>query len=391
MRETTPSIELRIESHLIKGMILLFVFISILPTSGQTQYFSDKINGMSYCGPEHPTQDYNSFSEISDINSNWVALIPEATLNRATLQLRPEWQNHWWSRTIEGNIQSIKIAKEQGLRVMLKPQISLDRISHPNGYFSNKVKLEDRNGKIVIDKTNGASWRGEFEAETERDWRVWEASYERYILSLARVADSLSVDIFCIGTELRKSATLRPKYWIHLIEQVRNIYKGPVIYSANWDEYEAIDFWSHLDYLGVNAYFSVSLMPTPRIKSTSRNWNYFRKNLRKFSKRHKKQLIVTEFGYRNVSFAGLRPWTHDKGNSKVNNEAQTNLYTAFFESFWNEEWILGGFSWNWDAIQKHKNNTDFSIQGKPALAVLKDWFGRKRISNSANKKRLTSR
>jgi len=45
--------------------------------------------------------------------------------------------------------------------------------------------------------------------------------------------------------------------WISLIESVRKIYKGPLGYAANFDNYQEVDFWQHLDFIGINAYFAL--------------------------------------------------------------------------------------------------------------------------------------
>lgn len=357
---------------------LLLIVVLVLPNLLNSQNSDDfeKIKGVSFTGPEHKGLGLQTFDDIKKINAEWITFVPEVILNRATLELRPDSENHYWGRTIEGNIEGMKLAKEAGLKIMLKPQMILDAITNPSGIFSDLIKLEDQGGKIVVDKSNNITWRGEFEPDNEEDWVTWETSYKNYILQLADIAQQLNIEIFCIGTELRESVKNRPDFWVNLITDVRKIYDGRIIYSANWDDYKNIKFWKHLDYIGVNSYFPISLLPTPTVKGAERNWKFFKKGLRKLSKKHKKQILITEFGYRNVSFAGIRPWIHDDGKSKVNNEAQVNLYKAFFNALWNEKWLVGGFSWNWDAIAKEGGNTDFSVQNKPAQQVLADWYGR---------------
>ena len=61
----------------------------------------------------------------------------------------------------------------------------------------------------------------------------------------------------------------------------------------------------------------------------------------------------------------------------VNLNAQTNAMQAFFETFWHEDWIAGGFIWKW----YHNNdraggndNTRFTPQNKPAEAIIKDVY-----------------
>ena len=63
--------------------------------------------------------------------------------------------------------------------------------------------------------------------------------------------------MFSVGTELQIPALQREADWRQLIKDVRAVYSGKLIYSANWyEEYEGIKFWDALDAIGVQAYFS---------------------------------------------------------------------------------------------------------------------------------------
>lgn len=327
---------------------------------------AQKISGMSFSGPEKPSLNMEMFESIKVSNADWIALIPEAILDRTTLKLKEDSTNHWWGQTIEANVQGIKLAKEAGFKVFLKPHIVL-----------GKIPEKDNNKKSVKDKTKGAEWRGDFAATNEADWQIIEKSYETYIIKLATVAADLEVDMFSVGTELRLFATKRPAFWRKLIQKVRNIYSGPLTYSANWDEYQKIPFWQLLDYIGVDTYFPVNRMETPDLKKTLKNWQSIQKQMKKLSKREDKKILLTEFGYRNVAYAGKRPWTHNKGPAIVNNQAQVNLYKAFFQTFWKEKWVAGGFAWKWFYEPQEANNTSFSIRGKPALSVVQKWYADK--------------
>lgn len=354
---------------------LYFLTVLVLTLINTILLNAQRINGMSFSGPSEPSLTLEMFENIKISNANWTALIPEATLDRNTLTLLPDEENDWWSHTIDANIQGIQLAKKAGLKVFLKPHIVLSKLEKstiPKTLFINNSK---KITKPLKDKTRGVDWRGELSLKKEKDWHILETSYEAYILKLATIAESQNVDLFAIGTELKKFAIQRPFFWKQLIQKVRNIYNGPITYAANWDEYNKITFWQDLDYIGVDTYFPINRMKTPEIRKTIKNWKVIQKQLKKLSKTENRQIILTEFGYRNVSYAGKRPWTHDKGeNIQPNDQTQVNLYKAFFQTFWKKSWIAGGFSWKWFAQPKLGTDTSFSVQGKPALAVLQKWY-----------------
>ena len=266
---------------------------------------AQKIAGMSLSSPQYPILNTEVFESIQNINANWVAFIPEATLDRSTLTLIPDEENHWWGKTVEANIEGIQLAKKAGLKVFLKPHIILSPVSKKNKvvFINNGTTTYEK----IKDKTRKAEWRGDFYAPSEMDWQTWEESYEAYILKLAKVAAEWEVDLFSIGTELKMSATKRPKFWRQLIRKIKNIYHGPLIYCANWDEYDKVSFWADLDYIGIDTYFPINKMETPSVKKTLKNWRPIQKKLKKISKKEKKKIILTEFGYRSVAYAGKTP------------------------------------------------------------------------------------
>lgn len=305
-------------------------------------------------------------NEVNITQAKWVAFIPEIILERETLKLRPDELNPNWGETQIGIFKGIKLAKENGFKVMLNPHIILSK--------TESGKKNILTGKKIKDKTRGVEWRGDFKAKNEADWKIWEKEYEQYILQLAHMADSFEVDILSVGAELRESAVKRPEYWRNLIQKIREIYSGKLTYSANWDEYDKITFWDDLDFIGVDTYFPVNLSNTPKTRKTIRNWRRISKKIKKKNQKFDRPILLTEFGYRSIEFAGRKPWLHDKGKDTSNLQAQVNLYEAFFRTFWKKDWIAGGFLWKWYADESEVKPTDFSPQGKPALEVIKTWY-----------------
>ena len=360
----------QLKFHELKNITCFFIVACFFfPNTSIAQ----KINGISIGGPKKTAYTLEMFDNIKVSSANWVALIPEATLDRTTLLLKSDAENNWWAKTITANIAGIQLAKQTGFKVFLKPHIVLGEIPEKKNHKVITVSRTNRKQRLK-DKTGGVEWRGELAPKKESDWLIWEANYEAYILQLAKVAEVLEVDLFSIGTELKQSAWRRPAFWRQLIQKVRIIYAGELVYSANWDEYQKITFWQDLDYIGVDTYFPINKMETPSIKKTLKNWRSIQKQLKKISKKENRKILLTEFGYRSVAYAGKRPWTHNLGGETANNEAQRNLYEAFFQTFWKKNWIAGGFAWKWYCIPPYKEATSFAIQNKSALTVLQRWY-----------------
>jgi hypothetical protein len=48
-------------------------------------------------------------------------------------------------------------------------------------------------------------------------------------------------------------------HWRRLISETRALYEGPIMYGANFDQFEQVGFWDALDGIAVSAYFPLSL------------------------------------------------------------------------------------------------------------------------------------
>ncbi len=171
----------------------------------------ETINGISLVAPVHALEE-TVFTDLKQVNSTWVSLMPYAFFRPEQPLVRFDSPRQWWGEKTEGIIASIQSAKKHHIKVMLKPHLW---ISH-GGYT------------------------GDFALEKEADWQVWEQSYREYILHFAIIADSMQVEMFCIGTELGKTISMRESYWDDLIDTVRQVYSGQLVYAANWDDYAEI-------------------------------------------------------------------------------------------------------------------------------------------------------
>ncbi len=334
-----------------KFIFLLSCFIYVATTS-----HSQKINGISINGPSEPYLTQDMFEELASVNANWIGIVPEKKIYRHNLALQEDHHNAYWGQTIDATIESIKLARKAGLQIFIKPHVVLEK------------------GHKAKDITNGADWRGAINPTSEADWQAFEQHYEDYMLTLVKIAADHNVELFGIGTELKSFVEKRPQFWFSLIQKIREHYSGDLIYCANWDEYEDIPFWNELDFIGIDSYFPINKQRSPTVKKTKKNWTSISRKLEAFSRSYNKQIVFTEFGYRNVPYAGARPWTHDRGDSEYDYRAQANLYEALFQTFWSESWIAGGFSWKWAMHKLPEYNTTFSVQDKPALVVLRTWY-----------------
>ncbi len=306
----------------------------------------EKINGASLVSPRRPV-DGEKFKELADLNTTWVSIIPYGFTRKDEARVYFNHERQWWGERVDGTQALITKAKRNNFKIMLKPHVWIQ----------------------------GQGWIGDFELGNETEWSKWEEDFENYILVFAKIADSLDVEIFCIGTEFRKSVQYRNEFWTQLIGNVRNVYKGKLTYAANWDNYENVRFWNRLDFIGVDAYFPITDKSDPTVDDLEREWSENFKKLRDFSKITGKPVIFTEFGYQSVLNTAGNHWEVDR--TALSMTAQANAYDALFRVFWDEPWFAGGFFWKWHLREGVGGPEDpnFTPQGKPALEVIRWHYG----------------
>ena len=309
---------------------------------------ADKINGVNFVGPPKPIPaEY--MQSIKRVNANWVAIVPYAFSRQGQPSVNYNHSRQWWGERQEGVIATILYAQALGFKVMLKPHVWV----------------------------MGQGWAGDFELKSEQDWKTWEKDYEAYILAYAKIADSMQVELLCIGTEYRKAVVKRAEFWKSLISKTRELYRGKLTYAANWDNYRSITFWDQLDFIGIDAYFPVCNHKTPQADSLVAHWSAEKDNIRKLHSRFDRPIIFTEYGYQSIDYAAGDHWKLRKDTLSVNLEAQANAYEGLYRVFWEEDWFAGGFLWKWHARNDEVGGPDckrFTPQNKPASTVIMTWY-----------------
>ena len=319
--------------------------------SSQTNRSVDEfIDGVSLVAPPRPFSQ-NPSIDIKALGADWVAIIPYGFTPADVPAVYFNQSRQWWGESKEGIIETIRHCRESGMKIMLKPQIWAHRM-----------------------------WSGDIFYENDSDWIAWEAGYEDYIIHMADIADSMNVEILCVGTELKKSVASRPDFWRQLIDQIGKRYGGKLTYAANWDSYDAFPVWDRLDYIGVDAYFPLSDSRHPARKDLMKAWKPISLKMEKLSQETGKSILFTEFGYLSTDYNTHNTWEKENKMDEldVNEEAQAIALDVLFECFYPKNWWAGGFIWKWYPHDYRIRNKakDYTVQDKQAQQVLRKWYNK---------------
>jgi hypothetical protein len=251
--------------------------------------------------------------------------------------------------TTESLEHAITAAHSLGLKVMLKPMVEA-------------VEREEALPYPV--------WRGEIQPSDE-----WFGSYSAFINLFAEFAEQNDVELFSVGCEYTATAGEKEQ-WETVIRGVRERYSGPIVYAADWTNYENVEWWDSVDYVGIDAYFPLSILKyDPTFDELKTAWVNYADEIEVWLSTVNKPVIFTEIGYRSGDGTNMCPSNY-WSDMPVDLQEQRDCYEAAFQTLWNRSWFYGFYWWTWmyDPAHGGPNDSSHTPQSKPAQDVITHWY-----------------
>ena len=306
----------------------------------------------------HPGKGYGSepyvrtLQEVEQWGGTWVSLTPFGR----TFDLKPTGIDLTFEAPFEENranvAKAIRMAHARGLRVLLVPHLWVE----------------------------SGEWRAEIDPGTEAGWQRWAEAYRGFLLQWAEVARDAGADMLSVGVELRSWVTTsRSASFAEIIHAVREVYPGPLTYSANWDDVADTTILNELDVIGINAFYPLTDRENAGFENLLKGGAKVAGQVRELSATWQRPVLFTEIGYTTRPDPALRPWEWpDKmQNVVVDQRAQATAYKALIAPLLDEPSFLGFFVWRVYADpddQSQEAEWGFSPRGKLAEAVVRDAF-----------------
>jgi len=215
---------------------------------------------------------------------------------------------------------------------------------------------------------------------------TWFASYDALMDHYADIAQQDGAAVLSVGAELIDLSTnpANTSQWRAMIAGVRARFAGKLIYSANWGngagdpncEYTRLPFWDALDYIGISAYFPLANTTTPTVSGMVSTWvNTWQPQIAAVQQQWGKPVLFIEGGYRSADGTAQQPFDN-WDNWPLDTQEQSDCYQATFQAWATVPWFAGEQFWNWETDPNVSGtNTGYSVQNKPAQAVVTSWFG----------------
>lgn len=235
----------------------------------------------------------------------------------------------------------IAYAQSLEMRVALKPTVNCK-----NGIWRAYVNFFDE------------------EVPCEAKWSNWFASYEKFQLHYARIAEETGCEMLIAGCEMVMSER-REQEWRNLIAAIRREFHGLVSYNTDKYQEHNVKWWDCVDVISSSGYYPIG------------DWENQLDRIEEVVKRFQKPFFFAEAGCMSVDGSMYVPndW-NVKGAPAP--EQQAKWYETMMQACEKRSWINGMAFWSWTerlySSKQADQRCDYEIYGKPAQEIVKKYY-----------------
>lgn len=212
----------------------------------------------------------------------------------------------------------------------------------------------------------GGSGNGDIQLDPA-GWKQWFERYTDYVTHYAGHAQRCGCAALCVGLEYTSASRENPGAWAEVARACRSVFKGPLVYAANWyQEWELFQDWDAFDLMGIDAYFPLT---GSTVEELTAAWRGHFSAIEKVARG--KPVVFPEAGYRAVVGTTEKPWAPDSDTPDL--DLQARAYEALFRAGAERPWFKGVYWWKWFTDLPGEDDP-FVPADKPAEAVMKAWF-----------------
>ncbi len=227
---------------------------------------------------------------------------------------------------------------------------------------------------LPIMGTKNWGWRGFF---NPKDVDLWFRNYTAWMLKIAVESEKRGLGELVIGSEF-KIIYGYESHWRKLVAEIRKVYTGALVLTANWDSYKTIQFWDAVDAIGVSAYFPLSNKMDPPQAELDAAWAAKKKELLALSKKWNRPLHVTEVGYSNEDSTAMTPWEISSPVPKQNDALQARCFEAFRKAWKDEKQLVRVNVWSSTGGEAARQPIAGDPVGRPAEKVIEAFVTERR-------------
>jgi len=229
-------------------------------------------------------------------------------------------------------------AREKGLKIIIKAMVNCR-----DGYWRAYIRFFDNY------------------VPTEPTWAEWFESYSAFTAALAKTAQKVNAELYCIGCEM-VGTDHRAEEWRALIKEVRKNYFGPITYNCDKFQEDYVTWWDAVDVISSSGYYPIDQLDHhfARIKAVAEKFD--------------RPFMFMECGCPSRDGSQYVPNNWNFGG-ELSQEAQRLWFDAFCQCMLKNPWVRGNGWWDWSAThlyspEKAVENNGYCTYGKPSEKVL---------------------
>ncbi|MDR3310109.1 MAG: 1,4-beta-xylanase [Oscillospiraceae bacterium] len=234
-----------------------------------------------------------------------------------------------------------RFAQSLGLDVILKPTVNC-----LNGVWRAFVNFFDN------------------EVPPEPKWSEWFKSHIAFHTHYAKLARETGCVMYITGCEM-VMAERKSEHWRELVSLCREASGLPVSYNTDKYQEDAVDWWDAADVISSSGYYPFG------------SWKTQLDRIEAVVKRFGKPFFFAEIGCMSAAGSGDVPNDWQAGGDPDNGE-QARWYGEMFRETSARDWVGGYGLWSWQGSLSDADEKGYSLYGKSAEEVVREWFGKAR-------------
>ncbi len=101
------------------------------------------------------------------------------------------------------------------------------------------------------------------------------------------------------------------RFWRALVDDLRDVYAGPIGYGANFDQFHEVDFWDAMDVIAISSYFSLRPLHVVDLdRALLDGWRRVAGEVEAVARPAGRPVILSELGWSRKEGSTIRPYSY---------------------------------------------------------------------------------